>query len=53
MKTEIEVKKLLKKDTKENLKLFSDIKIQKEYSNLSKELSIQYHNYTYSKFYRN
>jgi len=53
MKTEIQVKKLLKKDTKENLKLFSDIKIQKEYSNLSKELSIQYHNYTYSKFYRN
>ena len=31
MKTEIQVKKLLKKDTKENLKLFSDIKIQKEY----------------------
>ena len=53
MKTEIQVKKLLKKDTKENLKLFSDIKIQKEYSNLSKELSIQYHNYTYSSFYRN
>ena len=53
MKTEIQVKKLLKKDTKENLKLFSDIKVQKTYSNLSKELSIQYHNYTYSSFYRN
>ena len=47
------IKKLLKKDLKDNLKLFSDIKIQKEYSNLSKELSIQYHNYTYSSFYRN
>ena len=47
------IKKILKKDLKDNLKLFSDIKIQKEYSNLSKELSIQYHNFTYSSFYHN
>ena len=53
MKTSILIKKLLKKDTKENIKLFSDIKIQKEYSNLSKEISIQFHNNTYSSFYKN
>ena len=53
MKTEILIKKLFKKELKENLKLFSDIKIPKEYSNLNKELSIQYHHYTYSSFYRN
>ena len=47
------INKLLKNDIKENLKLFSDIKVQTEYSNLSKELSIQYHNYTYSSFYHN
>ena len=47
------INKLLKNDIKENLKLFSDIKVQKAYSNLSKELSIQYHNYTYSSFYHN
>ena len=39
MKTEILIKKLFKKELKENLKLFSDIKIPKEYSNLNKELS--------------
>ena len=47
------IKKYLKNDTKENLKFFSDIKILPEYSNLSKELSIQYHNFTYSSFYHN
>lgn len=44
---------LLKKDIKENIKIFSDIKLPIEYSNLSKELSIQFHNYTYSSFYKN
>ena len=53
MKTEILIKKLLKNEIKENLKLFSDIKISKEYSNLNKELTVQYHHYTYSSFYRN
>ena len=53
MKTSILIKRLLKKDTKENLKLFSDIQIPKQYSNLSKEISIQFHNYTYSSFYKN
>ena len=53
MKTEILIKKLLKNEIKENLKLFSDIKISKEYSNLNKELTVQYHHYTYSAFYRN
>ena len=47
------IKKLLKNDIKENLKIFSDIKIPIEYSNLSKELSIQHHNFTFSSFYNN
>ena len=47
------IKKLLKNETKENIKLFSDLEIPMQYSSLSKEISIQFHNYTYSSFYNN
>ena len=41
-----------KNDTKENLKIFSDLKVPKEYSNKSKEYDSMF-NLTYSKFYDN
>ena len=44
---------LYKKDTIENLKIFSDLKMEKEYSNKSKELNSMFNQYTYNKFYDN
>ena len=41
-----------KNDTIENLKIFSDLKVPKEYSNKSKEYDSMF-NLTYSKFYDN
>lgn len=47
------INKLYKNDTIENLKIFSDLKIQKEYSNKSKELNSKFNDFTYSRFYEN
>ena len=42
-----------KNDTIENLKIFSDLKVPKEYSNKSKEFDSLFNDLTYSKFYDN
>ena len=47
------INKLYKDDTIENLKIFSDLKIPIEYSNMSKEYNSYFNEFTYSKFYNN
>ena len=44
---------MYKKDTIENLKMFSDLKTQEEYSNCSKELNSLFKEFTFSFFYNN
>ena len=45
--------KLYKKDTIENLKMFSDLQTQEEYSNRSKELNSLFKEFSFSRFYNN
>ena len=47
------INELYKNDRKENLKIFSDLKKQKEYSNKSKELNSKFNTFTYTKFLEN
>ena len=47
------INELYKNDRKENLKIFSDLKKQKEYSNKSKELNSKFNAFTYTKFLEN
>ena len=45
--------KILKDDIIDNIKLFSDLKTQTEYSTVSKELNSKFKDLTFSKFYTN
>ena len=47
------INELYKNDRKENLKIFSDLKRLKEYSNKSKELNSKFNAFTYAKFLEN
>ena len=45
--------KLFKDDIIDNIKLFSDLKTQTEFSTISKELSSKFKDFTFSRFYTN